>query len=184
MADEAVPNTPGKATNGALALSVREAEILTKAWMCLKSGPPEIDYEKLAGECGMTNPRSAGNAWSAIKKKMGWGAAAATPGPSATKSRASKRKKTPALGPAAGVEEGDAAQNNAENEDAEVNPTPTKKARKKPAGGSVRKTPKAPMDVAMAEVDEIIKRDQELIKARRANKEEHAESLALMADEV
>lgn len=29
-----------------------------------------MDYEKLASACGMTNPRSASNAWSSIKKKL------------------------------------------------------------------------------------------------------------------
>ena len=30
----------------------------------------QVDYEKLAAACGMTNPRSASNAWAAIKKKI------------------------------------------------------------------------------------------------------------------
>ncbi|KAK1574266.1 uncharacterized protein LY79DRAFT_593428 [Colletotrichum navitas] len=50
-------------------LTDREFEILKLAWSCMKA-PPEIDYTALASACGMTNPRSASNAWSAIKKKL------------------------------------------------------------------------------------------------------------------
>ncbi|KAK2037488.1 hypothetical protein LZ31DRAFT_570776 [Colletotrichum somersetense] len=51
------------------ALTEREYEILQYAWNCMKT-PPEIDYPLLASACGMTNPRSARNAWGAIKKKL------------------------------------------------------------------------------------------------------------------
>ncbi|KAI8253572.1 hypothetical protein K4K58_007095 [Colletotrichum sp. SAR11_239] len=50
-------------------LTERELEILKHAWNCMKT-PPEIDYPKLAEACGMTNPRSATNAWGVIKKKL------------------------------------------------------------------------------------------------------------------
>lgn len=30
----------------------------------------QVDYKKLAGLCGMTNPASASNAWAKIKKKL------------------------------------------------------------------------------------------------------------------
>ncbi|KAJ8112270.1 hypothetical protein OPT61_g5331 [Boeremia exigua] len=48
----------------------RELQLLGWAMQSLKSGPPEIDYEKLANFAGMTNPRSAGNAWANIRKKL------------------------------------------------------------------------------------------------------------------
>ncbi|KAK2028571.1 hypothetical protein LX32DRAFT_653013 [Colletotrichum zoysiae] len=51
------------------ALTEREYDILKFAWNCMKT-PPEIDYPLLAAACGMTNPRSASNAWGAIKKKL------------------------------------------------------------------------------------------------------------------
>ncbi|OHW90954.1 hypothetical protein CSPAE12_10496 [Colletotrichum incanum] len=51
------------------ALTDREVEILKNAWNCMKTAP-EIDYPRLATACGMTNPRSASNAWSGIKKKL------------------------------------------------------------------------------------------------------------------
>ncbi|KAF3766951.1 hypothetical protein M406DRAFT_328065 [Cryphonectria parasitica EP155] len=83
-----------KASTGINSLTPREGEILAKAWACLKTGPPEIDYEKLADECGMRNHRSAANAWSAIKKKMAWSTSAAV-GPGRPAARAgAKRKKT------------------------------------------------------------------------------------------
>ncbi|CCF47554.1 hypothetical protein CH063_15901, partial [Colletotrichum higginsianum] len=50
-------------------LTEREFEILKLAWSCMKT-PPEIDYQKLAAACGMTNHRSASNAWGSIKKKI------------------------------------------------------------------------------------------------------------------
>ncbi|GKT56491.1 hypothetical protein ColTof4_08963 [Colletotrichum tofieldiae] len=51
------------------ALTDRELEILKNAWNCMKTAP-EIDYPRLAAACGMTNPRSASNAWGGIKKKL------------------------------------------------------------------------------------------------------------------
>ncbi|KAK2008421.1 hypothetical protein LZ32DRAFT_650535 [Colletotrichum eremochloae] len=57
---EAAPKAP---------LTERELEILRHAWNCMKT-PPEIDYLALATACGMTNHRSASNAWSNIKKKL------------------------------------------------------------------------------------------------------------------
>ncbi|KAK3675266.1 hypothetical protein LTR78_004776 [Recurvomyces mirabilis] len=60
--------------------SARETEIMAKAWNCMVEEPkvsstlpslrPPVDYEKLAKACGMTNPRSATNAWRAIKTKI------------------------------------------------------------------------------------------------------------------
>ncbi|KAK5163096.1 uncharacterized protein LTR77_010880 [Saxophila tyrrhenica] len=49
--------------------TTREIEIMAKAWNCMTE-EPKVDYNKLASECNMTNPRSASNAWAAIKKKM------------------------------------------------------------------------------------------------------------------
>ncbi|KAG9188710.1 hypothetical protein G6011_07415 [Alternaria panax] len=48
----------------------RELQLLGWAMQSLKSGPPEIDYEKLAGYAGMSNLRSASNAWAKIKLKL------------------------------------------------------------------------------------------------------------------
>ncbi|KAH6879158.1 hypothetical protein BKA58DRAFT_110715 [Alternaria rosae] len=48
----------------------RELQLLGWAMQSLKSGPPEIDYEKLAAYAGMGNPRSASNAWAKIKLKL------------------------------------------------------------------------------------------------------------------
>ncbi|KAK4574363.1 hypothetical protein LTR86_002125 [Recurvomyces mirabilis] len=56
--------------------SAREMEIMAKAWNCMIEEPkessslPSVDYQKLADACGMTNPRSATNAWRAIKTKV------------------------------------------------------------------------------------------------------------------
>ena len=86
-------------SEGALSFSEREMQMLAWAMQSLKSGPPEvriasfcrdvspficpshsasltsilnnkIDYEKLASYAGMSNPRSASNAWAKIKGKL------------------------------------------------------------------------------------------------------------------
>ncbi|KAJ4296215.1 hypothetical protein N0V90_006260 [Kalmusia sp. IMI 367209] len=48
----------------------REMQMLAWAMQSLKSGPPDLDYDKLAGFAGMTNPRSAANAWAKIRNKL------------------------------------------------------------------------------------------------------------------
>ncbi|KAF2636167.1 hypothetical protein P280DRAFT_368407, partial [Massarina eburnea CBS 473.64] len=57
-------------TESGLAFTEREMQMLAWAMQSLKSGPPEIDYEKLAAYAGMSNPRSASNAWAKIKNKL------------------------------------------------------------------------------------------------------------------
>ncbi|KAL1794745.1 hypothetical protein ACET3X_006561 [Alternaria dauci] len=98
----------------------RELQLLGWAMQSLKSGPPEIDYEKLAGYAGMSNPRSASNAWAKIKLKLmspaADGTAPATP------------KKTPRKKAAAAKQEDD------DEEDADVaapKKTPRKRGPKK-----------------------------------------------------
>ncbi|EMD66959.1 hypothetical protein GGP41_005413 [Bipolaris sorokiniana] len=59
------------ATNGSAPhFTERELQLLGWAIQSLKSGPPEIDYDKLAAFAGMSNPRSASNAWAKIKLKL------------------------------------------------------------------------------------------------------------------
>ncbi|TPX13505.1 uncharacterized protein E0L32_005976 [Thyridium curvatum] len=73
------------------ALTERDLEIMAKAWHCMKA-EPEVDFAKLAELTGMTNPRSAGNAWRNIKTKLFADlppAEPATPGPG-------RKRKTPA----------------------------------------------------------------------------------------
>ncbi|EQB48490.1 hypothetical protein GCG54_00003687 [Colletotrichum gloeosporioides] len=117
-------------------LTDRELEILKHAWSCMKT-PPEIDYPKLAEACGMTNPRSASNAWAAIKKKLFAdmpapaanedGTAATTP---AKRKRATPRKKT-APAPTPSTEEDDEEADELTNatEEKLVVETPVKKKR-------------------------------------------------------
>jgi hypothetical protein len=94
------------ATSGGNTFTEREMQMLAWAMQSLKSGPPEvcwssdaiephaanaleqIDYEKLASYAGMTNPRSAGNAWAKIRNKLN-----ITPGDAATPK--ATPKKTP-----------------------------------------------------------------------------------------
>lgn len=81
----------------------------------------QVDYNKLAGYLGMTNPRSAGNAWGSIKKKLGFGGDAIRSGASTPASgrTASRKRKT-----------------GSEDDDEDVDePTPTKKPRGRAAAG-------------------------------------------------
>ncbi|KAF1997584.1 hypothetical protein P154DRAFT_536976 [Amniculicola lignicola CBS 123094] len=78
------------------AFTDRELELLGFAMRSLKSGPPEIDYEKLAALAGMSNPRSASNAWAKIKQKLmadpGVDVGAPKPGRATKKKAAAKAK--------------------------------------------------------------------------------------------
>ncbi|ROW16849.1 hypothetical protein VPNG_01520 [Cytospora leucostoma] len=94
------PATPKPAAGGAASLTARESEILHAALNCLKA-PLEIDYDVLAGQVGMSNPRSASNAWSVIKKKMGWNVKAGdTPATGKSTGGGAKRKKDVVAGDA------------------------------------------------------------------------------------
>ncbi|KAJ4385634.1 hypothetical protein N0V93_010063 [Gnomoniopsis smithogilvyi] len=170
------PSTP-KATTGIAALSIRETEILGKAWACLKTGPPEIDYEKLAQELSMANPRSASNAWSSIKKKMAWSATASST-PATAKSTATKRKKA-AIPKAATADDED------DDEEENDSPAPKKKktpARKKPA--PKKSAPKSsiaakdPNDsekgAAAAEAQEHLVKDEPQVKAEPEDAEHNS----------
>jgi hypothetical protein len=134
-------NDTGSATAGNGTTSTfteRELQMLGWAMQSLKTGPPEvstsflalcchhlthpqIDYNKLANFAGMSNPRSAGNAWAKIKAKLilptGDGA---TPAP--TPKKAAGRKKANAA-PAEDDEDGEAPQT--------PKKTPRKRAAKK-----------------------------------------------------
>ncbi|KAL6711950.1 hypothetical protein ACN47E_002993 [Coniothyrium glycines] len=58
------------ATSSSPQFTPRELQLLAWAMQSLKSGPPEIDNDKLANFAGMSNSRSAGNAWAKIKAKL------------------------------------------------------------------------------------------------------------------
>ncbi|PVI08148.1 hypothetical protein DM02DRAFT_666122 [Periconia macrospinosa] len=70
-------------TDSKVAFSDREMQMLAWAMQSLKT-PPDVDYDKLAAFAGMSNPKSASNAWAKIKGKLfanqaEGAAAAATP---------------------------------------------------------------------------------------------------------
>ncbi|KAF2765676.1 hypothetical protein EJ03DRAFT_377597 [Teratosphaeria nubilosa] len=107
----------------------RENLIMAKAWLCM-SEQPKVDYEKLAQACGMTNPRSASNAWAAIKKKLlamaggsGENGAAAAAAP----------KSTP------GRKRGKQAVEHVDGDDDEEGASPTKKQKTPAKGGRGKK---------------------------------------------
>lgn len=100
------------ATNSGPKFTERELQLLGWAMQSLKAGPPDvslprlhifhfdrsclqIDYDKLAGFAGMTNSRSANNAWAKLKAKLMPPADGSAP---ATPVKGSAKKKTPAKG--------------------------------------------------------------------------------------
>lgn len=91
MSDAGTDNsatTNGNGNAATVQFTERELQMLAWAMQCLKSGPPDvsyllvacvhrllahalqIDYEKLARFAGMSNPRSASNAWGKIRNKL------------------------------------------------------------------------------------------------------------------
>ncbi|KAK0932765.1 hypothetical protein LTR29_015671 [Friedmanniomyces endolithicus] len=48
----------------------KEERVLKVAWTCLKSGPPDVDVEKLAKAGGFNTTKTASNTWGTIKKKL------------------------------------------------------------------------------------------------------------------
>ncbi|KAJ4363702.1 hypothetical protein N0V95_001017 [Ascochyta clinopodiicola] len=128
----------------------RELQILGWAMQSLKSGPPEIDNDKLAAFAGMTNPRSAGNAWATLKKKLMTSGDGAPPTP---KKAAASRKK--AVKDDAG-EDGEATPKktprkrvNKEPEDGDASP----KKRSRPAKPKSKQEPEEETSEVKAEID-------------------------------
>ncbi|KAF2464082.1 uncharacterized protein BDR25DRAFT_329369 [Lindgomyces ingoldianus] len=102
----------GNDTNGATPMTSsqfteREIQILGWAMQSLKSGPPDIDYERLAGFAGMSNTRSASNAWSKIKNKLMVGEVTVLAKPAA-KGVAKKKGTAKTKSEAVGEDDGDA----------------------------------------------------------------------------
>ncbi|TEA11319.1 hypothetical protein C8034_v007804 [Colletotrichum sidae] len=132
------------ASEGSSQLTPREHEILNNAWSSLKS-PPEVDYTRLAAACGMTNSRSAYNAWMRIKTKLftappadednGAASSAAGAAPSAASTPKRKRaapKKKNAAAPAVEANDEEDDELNAETEEKLNVATPAKKRRATP----------------------------------------------------
>ncbi|KXH64120.1 hypothetical protein CSAL01_10895 [Colletotrichum salicis] len=129
-------------------LTDRELEILKHAWSSLKSAP-EVDYPKLAAACGMSNHRSASNAWLAIKKKL-FADLPAQGSDSAGNSPAKRKIATPSKRKAAAATSSDDADElaaganlNSDGEEKLVVESPVKKKRATPAKKKAAATPKA-----------------------------------------
>lgn len=105
-------NETGAATSTS-AFTDRELQMLGWAMQSLKTGPPEvpsspdipssspsntpqIDYEKLAGFAGMSNPRSASNAWAKIKGKLLVNPDGTVASPAPKKAAGGRKKSSPA----------------------------------------------------------------------------------------
>ncbi|KAI4749001.1 hypothetical protein E4T50_00786 [Aureobasidium sp. EXF-12298] len=62
--------SPVKADKKAVVFTEKEEMVLKAAWRCLKSGPPEIDMEKLMRAAGFNTMKTTSNTWGVIKKKL------------------------------------------------------------------------------------------------------------------
>lgn len=148
--------------------------IYTRTETSLIDVAAQMDYEKLAGACGMTNPRSASNAWSSIKKKLFANVPAAAvdkdgKGPKTPGGRKRKTKAEEAAAPAADGSEDD------KKEDAA---TPAKKKRATPAK---KKAPKSAAKVKDEDTDEedkkevkkkVVKKSKAAVKAEAKSEED------------
>ncbi|KAH6695401.1 hypothetical protein F5X68DRAFT_272767 [Plectosphaerella plurivora] len=178
-----------------LSLTDREQEILSKAWNCMKT-QPEIDYVKLAAETGMTNPRSASNAWSALKKKLFTGvpptprtkkataAAAALAGDDGEATPAAKRKRTPAKKKVAPVDDG------ADDMDIDAegagDATPTKKKRAAPRKKATpaKVAPKTEDEPEEAVKEEAVKTETVKEEASQTESEAEKTKVESVTDEI
>ncbi|KAJ5059870.1 hypothetical protein J3E72DRAFT_268844 [Bipolaris maydis] len=143
----------------------RELQLLGWAMQSLKSGPPEIDYDKLAAFAGMSNPRSASNAWAKIKVKLITPASDGTVPPTPKKAPRAKKAVAP-------KKEGDEADG-----DATPKATPRKRASKKQEvdGDSSPKKKPARGNAALKE--------EEVIKSEPGEAENSADIDAIGSDE-
>ncbi|TIA08088.1 hypothetical protein D6C80_09420 [Aureobasidium pullulans] len=62
--------SPAKTEKKAVVFTDREEMVLKVAWRCLKSGPPEINIEKLTKAAGFNTQKTCSNMWSGLKKKL------------------------------------------------------------------------------------------------------------------
>ncbi|KAK6005983.1 hypothetical protein QM012_006393 [Aureobasidium pullulans] len=62
--------SPVKADKKAVVFTDKEEMVLKAAWRCLKSGPPEVDMEKLMKAAGFNTMKTTSNTWGVIKKKL------------------------------------------------------------------------------------------------------------------
>ncbi|KAI4762614.1 hypothetical protein E4T52_10750 [Aureobasidium sp. EXF-3400] len=62
--------SPTKADKKGPVFTEKEEMVLKAAWRCLKSGPPEVDMEKLMKAAGFNTMKTTSNCWGVIKKKL------------------------------------------------------------------------------------------------------------------
>lgn len=69
---ETTPASDAKASDASKTITFTEKEerVLKVAWSCLKSGPPDVDIEKLTKAGGFNTQKTAANTWGVIKKKL------------------------------------------------------------------------------------------------------------------
>lgn len=48
----------------------KEEQVMQVAWLCLKTGPPEIDISRLVKLGGFNTAKTASNTWGVIKRKL------------------------------------------------------------------------------------------------------------------
>ncbi|KAK8213345.1 hypothetical protein M8818_002644 [Zalaria obscura] len=118
--------------------SPREEAVLKAAWLCLKSGVPEIDMEKLKEKAGFNTIKTTQNTWGKIKQKLFTDEEGnSMPVPSKPAASESPTKTKPKKGPATPKKRGKSGDDDEEHED-EGNTSPKKKGRKSPVKKGVK----------------------------------------------
>ena len=69
-ASDAKSSDAAKTTTEKSLFTDKEERVLKAAWSCMKTGPPEIDLEKLTKLGGFNTQKTASNTWGVIKKKL------------------------------------------------------------------------------------------------------------------
>ncbi|KAK5681303.1 hypothetical protein LTS10_007065 [Elasticomyces elasticus] len=110
----------------------KEEAVLKVAWACLKSGPPEIDFEKLVKAYGFNTTKTAQNTWGVIKKKL----ASITPVLEGEEPKTPVKPKAKAASP---TKKRTKKSEDGDDDDEEKTASPEKKPRKSP----VKKTKKS-----------------------------------------
>ncbi|EMF17333.1 uncharacterized protein SEPMUDRAFT_104602 [Sphaerulina musiva SO2202] len=117
----------------------REKDMMAFAWQCFDD-EPKVNWQKLAGLMGMSNERSAANAWGRIKKKLAQRVASANDGDNDDEGSAAAASSTPKSKATTGKKRGrkpaSAADDHHDDDDEDAKPPPKKSRAKKAKGGA------------------------------------------------
>ncbi|KAK6437896.1 hypothetical protein LTR95_005902 [Oleoguttula sp. CCFEE 5521] len=160
----------------------KEEKVLKVAWSCLKSGPPDVDIEKLQKAAGFNTSKTTSNTWATIKKKL----ATLSPdgdSPSTPKKTPTSTKKRGKKVSAANVDA------DAEGEEDDEATPAAKKVKTTPAAESSRPKRGKKLTVKAQEAAEQAKMEESegeliVVKPRQKGKAVKAEETEAVEEEV